>query len=163
VVNHVAPGDVAEHSPLQGITIGGDALPGGQKPFHQGKTLVHMAGHYFGLLHTFAGHCDSRNDGVEDTPRAKFPHIGGCSKKARETIDTCPDFEGTDPIDNFMDLGDDECLETFTPQQFRRAKAILALDRPSLVEASSIAKADALMRGYNYDARKLENIKDEKY
>lgn len=56
-------------------------------------------GHWLGLLHTFAGGCDSSTGGdwVSDT-RAGGSAVYDCTP----SINTCPSLAGTDPINNFM-------------------------------------------------------------
>lgn len=65
--------------------------------------LCSEVGHWFGLLHTFAGRaCDSFNDFVGDTP-AQAGGSTGCPVGRN----SCPDVEGLDPIHNFMDYSSD--------------------------------------------------------
>ena len=77
-----------------------DTLPGSGGKYGAGNTLVHEAGHYFGLLHVFEGaSCAGDGDGVDDTaPQAK-PTYGGCAANAQKA--TCP--PPLDNIANYMD------------------------------------------------------------
>ncbi len=100
---------------LDGVVMLDGALPGGYAgPYNQGDTLVHEVGHWLMLEHTFHGGCSASNDGVADTPREAHPQFG-CPVGA----DTC-ETPGLDPVHNFMDYVDDECMDEFTPGQAER-------------------------------------------
>ncbi len=110
----------AQSSPRQdGISLHYDAMPGGRfDHYNEGDTLVHEAGHWLGLLHTFEGGCSETNDYVADTPAQKSP-TDGCPEGAN----TCPDpigVIGLDPIHNFMDYSFDSCMNMFTAGQVER-------------------------------------------
>ncbi|KGQ03767.1 Extracellular metalloprotease [Beauveria bassiana D1-5] len=101
-----------------------DTLPGGSIPsFNLGKTAVHEAGHWVGLVHTFQGGCDGLGDGVDDTPAERIAS-DSCTPR-----DSCPDKPGLDPINNYMDYSPDSCLTNFTPGQFVRARQMWASKR----------------------------------
>lgn len=112
-----------------GITVHKATLPGsgsgvtGFRGFDSGDTLVHEAGHWLGLLHTFEGGCTEQNDGVEDTPAQETASIG-CAVGT----DTC-DLPGEDPVRNFMDYSPDECMDMFTLGQVERMAASWAAYR----------------------------------
>ena len=85
-------------------------------PFNLGRTLVHEAGHWLGLVHTFEGGCDREEWGeiqVDDLPR-QMNATSGCPVGRN----SCPGHIGFDPIHNFMDYSDDACLEDFSLGQF---------------------------------------------
>lgn len=62
-----------------------------------GKALIHVVGHWVGLLHTSSNNCTDAGDYVSDTPAALVMR-GGCDV----TLDTCPDQPGLDPVHNYM-------------------------------------------------------------
>ncbi|KAF5317552.1 hypothetical protein D9619_013165 [Psilocybe cf. subviscida] len=100
-------------SPIyDGVVLFYATLPGGTSKERQGGTLVHEAGHWLGLRHTFQGGCTGVGDGVDDTPPQAEAHFG-CPIGA----DTCPGDSLADPIHNYMDYTDEECRKEFTPGQ----------------------------------------------
>ena len=112
------PWQYQQGSPYQAITIHPETLPGGNMyGLNQGDTLVHEMGHYLGLLHTFGseGGCsEAEGDLVSDTPLESTPNYG-CAPR-----DSCPNHEGLDPTDNFMDYTMDKCMFRFTEGQVTR-------------------------------------------
>lgn len=75
-----------------------------------------------GLMHTFTGDSceDSPGDAVDDTPQHRRPDafFSGCTS---ETVDSCPEIVGADPISNFMTYSvDNECRSEFTSGQVAR-------------------------------------------
>jgi len=111
--------DSAESPILDGIVVESQSLPGGSfAPFDLGGTVVHEAGHWVGLYHTFQGGCDGpKGDRVEDTPKMTEP-TSGCP----EGKDSCAEADGLDPIHNYMDYSDDACYDQFTIGQRERSK-----------------------------------------
>jgi len=100
---------------IDGIRINYDSLPGGSiVHYNEGGTVVHEAGHWLGLFHTFQGGCTSTNDQVADTPAQATPTTG-----CPATRDSCP-APGSDPIHNYMDYSWDSCYQEFTPGQSQR-------------------------------------------
>jgi hypothetical protein len=98
-----------------GLIIANDTLPGGPRtPYNLGLTAVHEAGHWLGLYHTFQGGC-SDGDEVADTPAEKTAAFG-CPVNQ----DTCPDKGGGDPVHNYMDYVDDDCMNELSVGQAQR-------------------------------------------
>ena len=98
------------------------------------KSLTHEMGHYFGLYHTFRmtsscnaeTNCNSQGDQVCDTPATTGS--AGCS-----ALD-CPDTM----VENFMDYGYDQCVNSFTEGQRTRMRNSLLNHRESLLESAGL-------------------------
>ena len=105
---------------LDGVVIDWRTVPGASSEYaglyDEGDTLVHEAGHWLNLEHTFFGQCNKSGDFVDDTPPQKKPS-SGCP----EGNDTCRQ-PGLDPIHNYMDYSDDPCITEFTPGQSQRMR-----------------------------------------
>ncbi len=105
---------------LDGIVIDWRTLPGISDDYEgvadEGDTLVHEAGHWLNLEHTFFGQCNKTGDFVADTPAQKSATFGCPVGK-----DTCP-APGLDPVHNYMDYSDDDCMFEFTPGQTQRMR-----------------------------------------
>jgi hypothetical protein len=105
---------------LDGIVIDWETMVGVSDTWagvaDEGDTLVHEAGHWLNLEHTFFGQCNKTGDFVDDTPPQKWAS-SGCPIGN----DTCP-APGLDPVTNYMDYSDDSCMFQFTPGQVQRMR-----------------------------------------
>jgi Pregnancy-associated plasma protein-A/IPT/TIG domain len=111
---------------MDGVVIYHESLPGGNAAsdvpgfgildYHEGDTLTHEAGHWLSLYHTFQGGCSKKGDQVDDTPAEAAPNF------LCDPTNSCPKLHPLDDdlIHNFMDYGDDLCLDSFTPGQTAR-------------------------------------------
>ena len=129
------PWEFAGNPLMDGVVMNNIALNhGGTTSYNSGDVVVHEAGHWLGLYHTFQGGCTGSTnfdgtvglgDLVADTaPEAS--NASGCPVGR----DTCPG-DGPDPITNYMDYTSDSCLTGFSAGQNTRMVLKSGL-RPSL-------------------------------
>ena len=111
--------------------------------FADGETLVHLVGHYLGLLHTYQPwsedgepdcsttppKCAQISDRVHDTPA----HLGPVTYPSCNPTDTCPQYPGLDPVGNYMNAEPDICTHEFTPGQIERMERMVRAFRPYFI------------------------------
>ena len=136
--------------------------------YFEGEMLVHLAGHYLGLRHTFDPaprasedegggeggdgedndnckiQCAQTSDLVRDTPvhRWVWGDRGRCIP-----IDTCKDFPGMDPITNYMNLEPDLCASEFTPGQIERMERMVRVYRCEMITPPASCRKSATAPG----------------
>ena len=107
-------------------SIGSIGTAHGNKPFHQGKTLVHEMGHFFGLFHLSGDQANCAGDDiVADTPLQGLEYFG-CPKFPQVSCGQNSQFM------NFMSLVDDACMHLFTIGQVNRMQEQIQLYRPEI-------------------------------
>jgi hypothetical protein len=146
---------LTEDSFYHGVVVHYGSLPDGFiANYNLGLTLVHEAGHYLGLFHTFQGGCVAPGDYIDDTPFEASPAFG-CPVGRN----TCPQ-EGDDPIHNYMDYTYDSCYSEFTPLQIDWMQNVVAVYRPSLLQRNladeQVAKPLAQAAGTTPAAASIE-------
>ena len=129
------PSSYPENDYRHGTVLLHSSLPGGTAfPYNEGDTGTHEVGHWVGLYHTFQGGCatddppgcETSGDWVCDTPSEASPAFG-CPLGRN----TCASG-GPDPVENFMDYTDDDCMNHFTDGQGARAVALMEIYRPTI-------------------------------
>ncbi|KAG6829968.1 hypothetical protein H0H92_002773 [Tricholoma furcatifolium] len=109
-------GSVANGKILDGVVINFGTVPGGSvSGANKGHTLIHEAGHWVGLFHTFENGCTPPGDDIADTPYEELPSYDCITKKS-----SCPNETGNNPIHNYMDYTPDACTNQFTHDQGTR-------------------------------------------
>ncbi|UTD16375.1 hypothetical protein HER15_13235 [Tenacibaculum mesophilum] len=106
-----------------------------------GKTLTHEMGHFLGLLHIWGAAlegkpCYDHDDFIEDTPPVSGS-INGCNGAIPKACDEQPA-----PVNNYMNLTDDRCMNVFTKGQIKRMRYVLehAERRKTLITSDVISR-----------------------
>jgi hypothetical protein len=127
---------------MDGVVINQASLPGSNfAPFNLGMTAVHEIGHWCGLFHTFEGGCQEPGDEIADTAYEEHS-AAGCPLRQ---LSSCPGETRFNPVQNYMDYSDDDCMKEFTPLQVQRAKDMVGYYRYQLQpQARRSAKLEQL-------------------
>ena len=97
------PDGYEEYPEYDGVVLDYTIVTGGTNFHDLGMTLVHEAGHWLGLDHTFYNGCVAPGDGVDDTPYVKEANYGCPEKGVTDSCNTDPSIHnGTDLVENFM-------------------------------------------------------------
>lgn len=115
-------------------SIGTGANPSVGIPQH-GSTMIHEAGHWLGLFHTFQDSCFG-GDQVDDTPPAEAANFGCKNNGFNSCSNDNPDLP--DMVENYMDYSDGPCMGIFTIGQKARVHASLLNWRKKLWAPSNL-------------------------
>jgi hypothetical protein len=104
--------------------------------YRKGKTVVHEAGHWLGLLHTwgFDASCGDAGDYIDDTPDQADANYG-CPGPIHISCNNGPNG---DMFMNYMDYADDNCSDMFTIDQAARMHSTLDNGRVSIKTSGSV-------------------------
>ena len=115
-----------------------------------GRTTTHEMGHYFGLRHVHGdGGCDE-DDGISDTPKSDASQQAQADPnnlpvcEELYSIDTCPEDEFPDMVENYMDYNAITCQNLFTIEQVGIMRAMLEGPRAGLLGQMSTSTAEEI-------------------
>ena len=91
--------------------------------YNKGRTATHEIGHWLGLRHIW-GDQNCGNDYCSDTPTQNDANTG-CPPFPTLSTGACANGPNGDQFMNYMDYGDDICLNMFTAQQRLRIQTVL--------------------------------------
>lgn len=115
--------------------------------YNQGRTTTHEVGHYLGLRHIWGdgSNCINNTDYCNDTPFSAQANYG-----CQFGIDSCPNQDGLDMINNYMDYSNDICMNIFTNDQKTRMRTVLeSADRRASLLTSGVC---GLLTTADFDA-----------
>jgi hypothetical protein len=133
-------GDPSIDNHIDGIVVDFEHFGNNPSTGSTGKTLVHEAGHWLGLFHTFQStlcsipenDCSLEGDMICDTTQILSADNQNSNYDSNQCkSDTCTGTN-TDDIKNYMNYADDSCMTTFTSGQKDRIHDILSFYRPSI-------------------------------
>ena len=107
-------------------------------PYDLGRTATHEIGHWLNLRHIW-GDANCGNDFVSDTPTSQAANYGCVSFPQV----TCNNGPNGDMFMNYMDYGDDNCIQMFTPGQSSRMLAALNGSRSGLLTSVGCVPVNA--------------------
>lgn len=131
------PTQLANNPKSDGIVVNFKAFGISQNNFANlnfGRTAVHEIGHWFNLIHIWGDASNCATDFIDDTPPEKAPAYG-CSVFPK--YDDCSFTGNGTMFMNYMDYGDDTCMNLFTKGQKDRMLAALSLYRPELLASNA--------------------------
>lgn len=127
VIHHEAFGRTNANSGLLGSLADG------------GRTTTHEMGHYFGLRHVHGDGGCGEDDGISDTPAADAEQQAQADPNNLPvcedlySIDTCPEDDMPDMVENYMDYNAITCQNLFTQEQVGIMRAMLEGPRAGLI------------------------------
>ncbi|WP_176829895.1 M43 family zinc metalloprotease [Tenacibaculum sp. MAR_2009_124] len=102
-----------------------------------GKTLTHEMGHFLGLFHVWGRYegkgCQQQDDHIQDTAPVAGP-IDNCDNPPLACDGKIA------PVNNYMNITYDKCLNVFTKEQIKRMRYVLenAARRKNLTSSNTI-------------------------
>ncbi|NQV52781.1 MAG: T9SS type A sorting domain-containing protein [Flavobacteriales bacterium] len=133
----ILPG--AKMSERDGIVISPRAfgtMGTAKAPYNMGRTMVHEAGHYFGLRHIWGSDNEkcSSTDYIDDTPKQKAENYG-CNNFPSISCNNGPNG---DMFMNFMDYSNDVCALLFTKRQVEFMQLVLKTNRRAMFYSNGV-------------------------
>ncbi len=146
---------VVVHHEAFGKSNAGDGLIGSLAD--GGRTTTHELGHYFGLRHIHGDGGCGEDDGIADTPSADASQQAQADPENLPvcedlySIDTCPDDDRPDMVENYMDYNAITCQNLFTIEQVEIMRTMLQGPRAGLLGqqvSTSTAEEIAATQGF---------------